>query len=231
MFRDIKVHAGFSRVLTKRESMAQRAYSKIDKISDYYRETGSYPNDKAESCPNNVRMYAWLKNMRIAKRGGSCHSLWLDEYLEYAIMIGLPNMFDSNPVPYDRIDQIKEYFDKYGKIPMQRESSLGRWIAYMKQAKKGQNKYRWDDGYLTYAIKIGLPNLFKERIEVSYSKIDQIKEYFDKYSKFPVGSLGKWIFNTRQAKKGKGNHVWDNKYLVYAIKIGLPKDTFDVKGE
>ena len=131
MFRNIKVHAGFSRVLTKDEKRLQTAYA--------------------------------------------------------------------------RLDQIKEYFDEYGKLPATRSSSLGIWIVNMRQAKKGQGTYKWEDGYLIYAIKVGLP-----------------KDIFGKYPSSRSGSLGVWLNNMRQAKKGKGRYKWNNKYIGYAVELGLP---------
>ena len=161
MFRSIKVHAGFSRVLTEDEKRLQRVYAKIDKI--------------------------------------------------------------------------KEYYDKHGKLPAKKSGSLGIWICGMRMAKKGKGKSRWDNRYLAYAIKIGLPkDLFEneDRLQIVCGKIDKIKEYFDEYGKLPAtrsSSLGEWISTMRQTKKGNGRSKWDNRYLVYAIKIGLPKDIFDTR--
>ena len=73
----------------------------------------------------------------------------------------------------------------------------------------------------------------EKRLQIVYDRLDKIKEYYDKHGNLPLqksGSLGRWLSNIRQAKKGQGKSAWDNNYLVYAVSIGLPKDTFDVKG-
>ena len=233
MFRSIKVHAGFSRVLTEDEKRLQVVYGRIDQVKEYFDKYGKYPSSRSGSFG------VWLNNIRQAKKGKKRKrkDRWDNRYLAYAIRIGLPNMFevkDLIKINY-RLDQIKEYYDKHGKIPAQRSGSLGVWLANMIQTKKGRGNGIWDNEYLVYAISIGLPkDIFEneDRLKVVYDRLDKIKEYYDKHGNYPMqksGSIGKWLSNMRQAKKGNSTTIWDNNYLVYAISIGLPKDMFDCK--
>ena len=232
MFKNIKVHAGFSRVLTKDEKRLQRVYAKLDKIKEYYDKHGNLPTQTSGSLGQ------WIGDIRKARKG-NCRGIWDNRYIVYAISIGLPkDIFESKvlfQVVCGKIDKLKEHYDKHGKFPVQTSGSLGRWIVDIRQAKKGKGSSTWDNNYLVYAISIGLPkDIFdsEDRLQVVYGKIDEIKEFVDEHGKYPSQrrtTLGRWLDSMRQAKKGKSKSTWDDKYLTYAISIGLPKDMFDVK--
>jgi hypothetical protein len=136
--------------------------ARIREIAEYYHKYGHYPI----KCDKSAVTFdpEFLSRLRQARN--SKKSAWHDEYLELAIELGCPDMFDfarssttesAIMINKRRIRIVAEYYHKHGHYPRARDN---RFVALMRASRKLHDK-KWSDEYLTFAIELGCPDMFE----------------------------------------------------------------------
>ena len=197
-------------------------------------------NGRFPLSSDNASLYSKLSSRRKKKDEGSLNS----STINFALSIGLSeDVFDSNKLNdkfYHKLDGIKVFFDKHGFYPRELSSDdneryLANCIRAKRSCKAGKGHCVWDDRYLTYAIKIGLPeDIFDSQDKTYREQLDLVSKFYKANGRLPFGNKadrGYWLASVRYSNKlvGYSRFSWLKRYLEYAVSIGLPKDMFEMR--